>query len=349
LIKLHEYSKYIITSTKLSLVAQTRMPAVTIDVSVVICAHNEEKLLKRSVDSALSQQGLSLELMLVNDNSTDGTLGLMQRLAHKDARIKVIDNQENLGPAESRNRAARSAIGEWICPLDADDWFGEGRLARLVEAGRRYNVDMVSDDIYFVPQDHEYNTQRLLSKRYRDICTLVTVEDFIEMSMPLGLSWGYMKPLVLLSFLKRNSISYNEGLRIMEDWDYYMRCMLQGARFLLVGEPRYYYLVAQNSLSKVGTDQSRMLPGIQNTQAIMDMARAKNNLTALNLLKIRERFLHRIVSYYDFSAALKSLNFFAAIKEFKKDPGALPFHTTLGLRSLTARIAGLMGIRSLEL
>lgn len=320
-----------------------------IDASVIICAYNAERLLRRSVDSALSQQGISLELILVNDNSTDGTLELMQQMAHKDARIKVIDNQENLGPAASRNQAAQSAVGEWICPLDADDWFGEGRLARLVEAGRRYRVDMVSDDIYFVPQGHEYNTQRLLSKKYRDVCTLVTVEDFIKMSMPLGLSWGYMKPLVLLSFLRRNSISYNENLRIMEDWDYYMKCLLQSARLLLVGEPRYYYFVAQNSLSKVGSDQSRMLFGIQNTKAIMELARTKNNLTALNMLKKRARLLHRIVSYYDISAALKALNFFTAIKAFKKDPGAFPFHAKLGLRSLTIRIAGLMGIRSLEL
>jgi succinoglycan biosynthesis protein ExoO len=322
---------------------------VPIDVSVVICAYNEEGLLRRSVDSALSQQGVTLEVILVNDNSADGTLELMQKLAKRDARIKIIDNQENLGPAASRNRAEQSAVGEWICPLDADDWFGEGRLARLVEAGRRYKVDMVSDDIYFVPQGHEYNAQRLLSQKYSNVFTLATVEDFIEMSMPLGLSWGYMKPLVRISFLRRNKINYNENLRIMEDWDYYMKCLLQGARFLLVGEPRYYYLVAQNSLSKVGSDQSRMLLGIEITKAIMDLARAKNNPTALNMLKKRERLLHRIVSYYDISAALKSLNFFDAIKVIKRDPGAFPVHAMFGLRSLTDRIAGLMGIRSLKL
>lgn len=321
----------------------------TIDVSVVMCAYNEERSLERSVESALSQQGVALEIILVNDNSTDGTLNLMQSLAKKDARITIIDNRENLGPAACRNRAEQAAVGEWICPLDADDWFGEGRLARLVEEGRRHKVDMVSDDLYFVTQGREYKLKRLLPKKFKNVCTLVNVEEFIKMRMPLGLCWGYMQPLVRASFLRINDIKYNENLRIMEDWDYYMRCLLHGASFLLVGEPYYYYLVAQNSLSKVGSDQSRMRIGIEINKNIMQLAKEKKNLPAILMLKKRERLLKRTLSYYDLSAAIKSLKLSDALKVLKRDPGALPVHTTLGVISLTDRFASLMGIQPLEL
>ncbi len=321
----------------------------TIDVSVVICAYNAANLLTKGVESALSQQGVTLEVILVNDGSTDGTLALMYRLAQNDPRIKVVNNQANLGLAASRNRGEQVAVGEWVCPLDADDWFGEGRLSRLVEAGRRYGFEMVSDDMYFVPQGREHKSKRLLSKKYSDVCTAATLDDFIQMSLPSlrCLSWGYMQPLVRLDFLRANKISYSEELPAMEDWDYWMRCLLQGAKLLVVGEPYYHYLIDQTSLSRAGSAKKRMAIMIEITDTIMDLARNKNNLKALNLLKSREILLRRIDSYLDISAALKSFRIVEVLKVLRRDPAAFPLYALLGFNSLCERVCSLMGVQPL--
>ncbi len=320
-----------------------------IDVSVMICVYNGEKLLAKSVESVLAQKGVMLELILVNDGSTDGTLELIKRLASRDSRIKIVNNPKNLGLAASRNRGVEAAVGEWICAVDADDWIEEGRLARLVEAGRRYGVSLVSDDMRFIPEGFEQRSKRLLSHKYRDVCTLTTIEDFIEMSLPRlgGLSWGYMHPLVRLDFLRKNHIGYDENLLVFEDWDYWMRCLLQDNRLLIVGEPYYHYLVAQKSLSKVGSAKYRMELMIGITETIMNLARDKNHLGVLGLLKKRRYLLHRMVLYFEIVEALKSLRFFEALKVIGRNPLAFPYHAIVGFRSLIQRFLGSMGIQAL--
>jgi succinoglycan biosynthesis protein ExoO len=128
-----------------------------------------KKVFGKSVESVLSQKGVSLELILVNDGSTDNTLEIMNELAGRDSRIKLVSNPQNLGVSASRNRGLQAASGQWICSVDADDWISEGRLARLVEAGREHGVSIVSDNMCFIPQGCEHRSRRLLDTRYQDI------------------------------------------------------------------------------------------------------------------------------------------------------------------------------------
>ena len=313
------------------------------DVSVIICAYNAEKYIAKSIESALSQGGVTLELVLVNDDSTDNTLRMMKQYASRDSRIVIIENQQNFGLSVSRNVGARASSGEWITPLDADDWYGAGRLARLVEAGRRHQVEMVADDMYCVPQGYEHKAKRLLAKKFQDVETLATLEDFIRMSQPWRGVWGYMQPLVRRDFLIANNLGYDEQLRVMEDWDYWMRCLLHGARLLVVGEPYYYYLIAQRaaSLSRADSAKKRVRVMIEITQRIIELAKSKNHAEALELLKTRKRILGSIDSYLDFSTALKSYKFGAAIKNLARNPFSLPLYFTLAANSLWERVSEL--------
>lgn len=321
------------------------------DVSVIICAHNEENSLAKSVESILSQKGVALELILVNDGSADNTLDLMNELAGRDSRINIVNNPRNLGVSASRNRGLRAATGQWVCSVDADDWISEGRLARLVEAGRRYGVSIVSDDMSFIPEGFEHRAKRLLPPKYQDVCTLSNIEDFIEKSLPRlgGMSWGYMHPLVRLDFIKENNIEFNEDLACYEDWEFLMRCLLQDKRLLIVGEPLYNYLVAPKSLSKKGSDKHRMeiLIGINDT--IMDLARLRKESVACGMLENRRYLLGRMVSYYEIAEAVKSLRFFKTLKIIMKDPLAFPYHVIVGMRSLLRRVRGLWGLQAMEL
>jgi len=90
-------------------------------VSVIMSAFNEENYLKESVESILSQTYGDFEFIIINDNSTDKTKDILNNLAKKDSRIKIITNIQNIGLTKSLNKAIKIARGEYIARQDADD------------------------------------------------------------------------------------------------------------------------------------------------------------------------------------------------------------------------------------
>ena len=89
--------------------------------SVIMPVYNSEKFLKRSIDSVLNQTYRDLELILINDGSTDGSLSLCREYETKDNRVIVID-KKNEGAGPTRNKGIDIAKGEYIAFPDSDDW-----------------------------------------------------------------------------------------------------------------------------------------------------------------------------------------------------------------------------------
>lgn len=107
-------------------------------VSVILPVFNGEEFIGQAVESALSQTYQQLEIITVDDGSTDGTRAILDHYARKDSRVRVL-GQANGGVARARNYAIAEARGEFIAPLDADDLWQpnkiELQLARMLEAG----------------------------------------------------------------------------------------------------------------------------------------------------------------------------------------------------------------------
>jgi len=107
-------------------------------ISVIVPAYNAEPFLLTALTSAQAQTHRDLEIIIVNDGSTDDTLTIAQTAAKSDHRIRVI-SQDNCGVAAARNRGLAEAHGEYVAPLDADDvWHPENlalQLAALQAAG----------------------------------------------------------------------------------------------------------------------------------------------------------------------------------------------------------------------
>lgn len=95
-------------------------------ISIVMPAYNAEKTLPQAVESVLAQTVDNWELLIADDCSEDGTAELARAYARKDQRIRVLQNERNLGASETRHRAAAAAAGEWLAFLDSDDaWLPE--------------------------------------------------------------------------------------------------------------------------------------------------------------------------------------------------------------------------------
>jgi hypothetical protein len=102
-------------------------------ISVVLTAHNEEKYLAIAVNSLLAQSWNNIEVIIVNDASTDGTQRMAEELANNDGRIKVIELQQNVGLWAAKNAGLQHCSGELITMHDADDWSHPRKLELQAE------------------------------------------------------------------------------------------------------------------------------------------------------------------------------------------------------------------------
>jgi glycosyltransferase involved in cell wall biosynthesis len=109
-------------------------------ITVIMPAWNAEKTVRAAACSILEQTWRNLELLIVDDFSTDGTWAELQRLAAEDTRVKILRNAVNVGPYVSKNIALELAQGAWITGHDADDWAHPQRLERHMRALQQFGA-----------------------------------------------------------------------------------------------------------------------------------------------------------------------------------------------------------------
>ena len=99
-------------------------------VSVLVAAYNSQDFLQQCLDSLLSQTWTDVQVICVDDASTDSTPDILDRAAASDDRVVVKHLLRNVGQAKARNIALQMADGDYVCMLDSDDWFGADALER---------------------------------------------------------------------------------------------------------------------------------------------------------------------------------------------------------------------------
>lgn len=109
-------------------------------VSVIMPSYNAEKFIKESIESVLQQSYVDWELIIVDDQSTDNTVKIIDIYKQRDERIKYIVLEQNSGPAVARNRAIEEAQGRYIAFLDADDLWMPQKLEKQIAFMQRENI-----------------------------------------------------------------------------------------------------------------------------------------------------------------------------------------------------------------
>ena len=224
-------------------------------VSVIIPAYNAEDCLTRAVESALQQSLSNIEVIVVDDASSDGTLSVARDLAEKDPRVTVIAQPENAGASAARNAGIDIAKGEWVCPLDADDWFSPTRLSTLLDSEQAPLADLLADDYYLI--DHEsLEPMTTFAKLNGDTYVepiQISPSFFVEetnTALAAASDPGYLKPLMRLDFLNKHGIRYGKDFAVNHDFFIYLDCLIAGGSFLFYPDPHYFYLIAPVSLSR---------------------------------------------------------------------------------------------------
>lgn len=109
--------------------------------SVIVPVYNVEQYLSKCLDSLINQTIEDIEIICVNDGSTDNSLEILTNYAQKDKRIKVL-NQTNKGQSAARNLAISTAAGEYLGFVDSDDWVDLDFFEKLYNAAKKYDADI---------------------------------------------------------------------------------------------------------------------------------------------------------------------------------------------------------------
>jgi len=280
-----------------------------LDVSVVIAAYNVEGYIRRAVDSALAQEGVAVEVIVVDDGSVDGTATAAEV---PDERVRVLRTPGNLGPSAARNLAIGQARAPWVAILDGDDVLLPGRLSRLIELATASGADIVVDNLevrresdgaaYPMYAAEDFGASRVLGLRY-----------FIERnSQFLGgktMSLGYVKPLISRDFLSRNKLLYDPELRIGEDFMLLADALALGARCVTDLSAGYGYTVRAGSISHrmTGAEAQRIAAGDRRFEQRHDL-----DAPARRSLARRTAGLRQALAFSEFVEALQQRRFWAA-------------------------------------
>ncbi len=175
-------------------------------VSVLVAAYNAEPFIRQCIDSLLTQTLSDIEIICVDDASTDLTPSILDNYSKADTRVKVLHLSENGGQAKARNLGLKMSQGEWVCMLDADDWFSPHALESAVNVFEEHpETDCVLFQVEEVHADH--------SRRY-PLPEFETLSG--EQAFELSLDWSIHGLYMLRGQLHR-AIPYDDTVRSYSD------------------------------------------------------------------------------------------------------------------------------------
>lgn len=206
-------------------------------ISVIVPTHNVEKYIIEAMDSIINQTFTDFEVICVDDCSTDNTYKILSNYAEKDNRIKVIQNEVNLGPGSSRNIALELSSGKYIACIDGDDTMDKTYLEKAFNKLEETNIDAVwvKANIYWEEED--------LTTPISIFPELVNLpEGFLELT-PENIykypAYSWNKILKRDSIIK-NDAKWSDGL-LFEDVEFYYRFYTQSTNIYVIDEPLYLY------------------------------------------------------------------------------------------------------------
>lgn len=219
-------------------------------VSVVVPVYNTERYLGYSINSILSQTYTEIEVILINDGSTDNSLKICNNYAHIDPRVKVVDIK-NGGVGHARNIGIENASGYYLQFVDSDDVIAPDMIETFVHAIELYSKDIVFCGMKIVtlednnPEDIKECTSEGIGRE----CVLdrdVFFENMACLLWKTAMLEGPCNRLYKMDIVKKNQLKFPEDISLGEDFlfnmDYYEKC--NGA--VLLEQKLYYYLQVNN-------------------------------------------------------------------------------------------------------
>lgn len=267
---------------------------VNIDVSVIVPVYNAEKYLKKCLDSLNKQTLETIEIICINDGSTDKSLEILNDYAKKDSRIKVI-SKENGGAGSARNVGLENVNGKYVAFVDADDWVDSDIFEKLYNLSESKNTDI----IIFKMLDYDEKNDEFYKSDYYKIKPLnefnnklFKIKD-IENSL-FKITTSTANKFYNTEFLKKSGARFPEGF-IFEDNPFFFDLMLKADKIFLLDEYVYYRRRRESSvMSSINDSYYGIIPIIDIITNVFRKNNAydrfKKDLLNFNVLTTRNKY-----------------------------------------------------------
>lgn len=226
-------------------------------VSIILPIYNVETYLEKCINSIITQTHKNIEIILVDDGSTDGSLSIANIFAQKDERIKV-KHQDNQGVSVARNYGLQDATGEWISFIDPDDWIEPTYIEELCCTAQSENADIcICDFIYSYPhgEKNAYHFKENMVFDNRQSINQLQIQIFAKkmssfignLGDQIGAPWG---KLYRSSILKNNNIWYDPKLLRSQDCVFNLYAFEVSNKIVYTQKNLYHYRINESSATQ---------------------------------------------------------------------------------------------------
>ena len=207
-------------------------------VSIIVPVYNASEYLSRSIESLLNQSYDNLEIILIDDCSTDNSKEIIKKYALKDTRIKPFYSEVNQGVSKSRNMGLKSVSGDYVVFMDADDYIVPDMIKIMVEKAIKYDSDLIDSYHLVIYKDKTFLEHKALKE---DL--VLGNKDNKEMLTKSSYITGKLIDTKLLK-----GLLFNEDLRRYEDLVFEHELKIRVNNYCLIKDVLYYYYQVDGSL-----------------------------------------------------------------------------------------------------
>lgn len=221
-------------------------------ISVIIPVYNAGKYINRCVESVINQDYYNLEIIIINDGSTDDSFDIIQKYASEDNRIVVV-NKLNSGVSDTRNAGLNKASGDLIGFIDADDYIESDMYSKLVKAMAEYEADVVACG--YRQEFNEYHIDLSADNNYVIEGTANILSNYLRQDIRSGIgdgNWNKLFKKSVIMDLRYPKYAYGEDILFQEK--VFENC----EKIAVISDILYHYVMNDSSASNAEFKESQV-------------------------------------------------------------------------------------------
>ncbi len=251
----------------------------TPNISIILPIYNVESYLEECLESLRSQSLSGIEIICVNDGSTDNSKNILKKYVESDSRIKLI-NQDNSGQGIARNNGIKIATGEYIGFVDPDDWVEPEMFENLYRAARNFDADIVEESFIIDNEARNY------IKKSRNKLKLPKNQVYnykIRQNYLFSVNLAVWNKIYRTEFIRENNIEFMDLLR-SEDIYFTVKSRILANKIVYIDSPDYHYRIKSDDKVLINHDLAQK----KNNGVFYFVKNFKDKLVEDNIYEITE-------------------------------------------------------------
>lgn len=257
-------------------------------VSIIVPVYNVENYIERCLNSIINQTLDEIEIIIINDCSTDNSINIIQQYLNSiehNKEIILINKKYNEGVSKARNDAINISRGEYILFVDSDDWIEFNMVEKMYNLAKYKNSDLVICNAYIDYENGKTKPLELNFENNKKYENNTLIGDLLSQNKNLqGHPWN---KLYKTDIIKCCNLKYNEKMSLYEDFVFNIDFLLSSNTALFLEDKLYHYIQRNNSLARTVSERNIL----DTNRMIIEI---KNKLDKIN---IKNKYKYEFISF----------------------------------------------------